>query len=197
MPVSHRDIIDREWLPENLCANPACGHRRNSHLGEAPIRGLPKEDDSGWCTKPAGTCIFASCTCTTFVEPDCAAVPDAGQASATTRVTFLVEYNDDPEITCLFCADAACDGAIRTAGTNRYGQKATRWHGVHRRCLPEKPAEQKSCSAYIHQIGRPDRDSNDPRVPGGGPCEHCGELVYAYPIDIEGILRQLSEGKLR
>lgn len=117
--------------------------------------------------------------------------------ATSTHVTFLIEDNDDPEITCLFCADAACDGAIRTAGTNRYGQKATRWHGVHRRCLPERPTEQKkACSAYIHQIGRSDRDPNDARVPGGGSCERCGELVYVYTISIENIFKLLSDRKL-
>lgn len=56
------------WTPENICA--ACGHPRNCHLGEAPLKGMPKEDDSGWCTLPAGTCIHNPCACKAFVEPE-------------------------------------------------------------------------------------------------------------------------------
>ena len=130
-------MTEQHWAPENLCANPACGHPRDAHLGEAPLKGLPKEDDSGWCTKPAGTCIFGSCKCATFVEPA------AQEPAAATRLTFLVEESDDPEITCLFCADAACDAAVKTVGTNRFGQKSTRWHGVHRRCLPQTSIEKR------------------------------------------------------
>jgi hypothetical protein len=58
---------DKYGTPENLCGT--CGHKRNSHLGEAPLKGMPKEDDSGWCMKPAGTCIFGGCKCAAFVEP--------------------------------------------------------------------------------------------------------------------------------
>lgn len=54
------------WTPENLCAN--CHHPRNDHLGEAPLKGMPKDDDSGWCTLPAGTCIFQPCGCKHFKE---------------------------------------------------------------------------------------------------------------------------------
>lgn len=56
-----------EWTFDNLCA--FCGHPRNCHLGEARLKGLPKEDDSGWCTLSAGTCIFNPCKCTQFIEP--------------------------------------------------------------------------------------------------------------------------------
>lgn len=33
---------------------------------------MPKENDSGWCMHPAGTCIFGSCKCKAFVEPETA-----------------------------------------------------------------------------------------------------------------------------
>jgi hypothetical protein len=45
------------WRPESLCAN--CGHPKDDHLDES---------DRGWCTKPAGTCIFQPCDCKTFVQ---------------------------------------------------------------------------------------------------------------------------------
>ena len=45
-----------KWRPDNLCAT--CEHPKDCHLDES---------DRGWCTKPAGTCIFNPCTCTAFV----------------------------------------------------------------------------------------------------------------------------------
>lgn len=38
---------DKYNTPENKCVN--CDHARNSHIGEAPLRGMSKESDSGWC----------------------------------------------------------------------------------------------------------------------------------------------------
>lgn len=46
------------WAPENLCAN--CRHPKDDHL---------EESDRGWCTLPAGTCIFNPCGCKAFVGP--------------------------------------------------------------------------------------------------------------------------------
>ncbi len=64
---SENQSLARRWAHENVCAN--CGDARDSHLGEAPFKGAPKEDDSGWCALPAGTCISGSCKCAAFVEP--------------------------------------------------------------------------------------------------------------------------------
>lgn len=59
---------ERYWTAENLCG--ICRHPRNSHLGQAPLRGALLESDAGWCTLAEGTCIFGSCSCREFVEPE-------------------------------------------------------------------------------------------------------------------------------
>lgn len=59
---------DKYRTTENLCVN--CGHPRANHIGEANLKGEPKRDDSGWCTLPAGTCIFTPCDCRKFIEPN-------------------------------------------------------------------------------------------------------------------------------
>lgn len=38
-----------------------CNHPRDYHIDES---------DSGWCTKPIGTCTFLSCGCTSFRSPE-------------------------------------------------------------------------------------------------------------------------------
>lgn len=48
---------DPRWAPENRCA--CCEHPEDDHLDAS---------DRGWCTKPAGTCIFTPCDCKTFVR---------------------------------------------------------------------------------------------------------------------------------
>lgn len=58
---------DKYWTPENICAS--CGHARKCHLGQPDLKGEKPQDDSGWCTFPAGTCIFQGCDCKAFVEP--------------------------------------------------------------------------------------------------------------------------------
>jgi hypothetical protein len=65
--MSEEHWADRYWTPENLCAT--CGHPRNCHLDQPPVKGELPSSDRGWCTLPPGTCIYSPCFCKGFVEP--------------------------------------------------------------------------------------------------------------------------------
>lgn len=73
MEIDSKHWAAKYWTPENLCAR--CGHARNCHLDQPDLKGGRASSDRGWCTKPAGTCIFNPCDCTSFVEPETTSAP--------------------------------------------------------------------------------------------------------------------------